>query len=72
MLEANTHWINSFLSSACQLITGPPSGGKPSGGLSALRAGGGRGLILMHMFMDEVTFNSAGNEVVLVKRKAGK
>lgn len=28
----------------------------------------GRGLILMHALMDEVTFNDAGNEVTLVKR----
>ena len=29
----------------------------------------GRGLLLMRMFMDEVTFNSIGNEVTLVKRR---
>jgi CheY-like chemotaxis protein len=33
-----------------------------------LTAGGGRGLVLVHMFMDEVAFNAAGNEVTLVKR----
>jgi len=31
---------------------------------------GGRGLVLTHMFMDEVSFNPAGNEVTLVKRAA--
>ena len=30
----------------------------------------GRGLLLMKSFMDSVTFNPAGNEVTLVKRKA--
>ena len=29
----------------------------------------GRGMVLMRMFMDEVTFNDSGNEVVLVKRR---
>jgi anti-sigma regulatory factor (Ser/Thr protein kinase) len=29
----------------------------------------GRGLLLIHTFMDEVRFNSAGNEVTLVKHK---
>ena len=32
---------------------------------------GGRGLVLMKSFMDEVTFNEAGNEVTLLKRRAG-
>ena len=32
-----------------------------------LTGGGGRGLVLVHMFMDEVTFNAAGNEITLVK-----
>jgi CheY-like chemotaxis protein/anti-sigma regulatory factor (Ser/Thr protein kinase) len=31
----------------------------------------GRGLLLMHTFMDALSFNTAGNEVTLVKRKAG-
>jgi CheY-like chemotaxis protein/anti-sigma regulatory factor (Ser/Thr protein kinase) len=31
----------------------------------------GRGLVLMRNFMDEVTFNDAGNEVTLVKRCPG-
>ena len=35
---------------------------------SHLSGGGGRGLVLTHMFMDEVGFNPAGNEVTLVKR----
>ena len=30
----------------------------------------GRGLELMHAFMDEVRFNRLGNEVTLVKRRA--
>ena len=28
----------------------------------------GRGLVLMHQFMDEVRYNEKGNEVTLVKR----
>jgi CheY-like chemotaxis protein/anti-sigma regulatory factor (Ser/Thr protein kinase) len=32
-----------------------------------LQRGGGRGLVLMRNFMDEVTFNDAGNEVTMVK-----
>jgi len=35
---------------------------------SFLSGKGGRGLVLTHMFMDEVNFNPAGNEVTLVKR----
>ncbi|MBX3443621.1 MAG: ATP-binding protein [Planctomyces sp.] len=31
----------------------------------------GRGVLLMRSFMDEVTYNARGNEVVLVKRNAG-
>lgn len=31
--------------------------------------GNGRGMILMHAFMDEVSFSGAGNEVTLVKRR---
>lgn len=31
---------------------------------------GGRGLVLMRMFMDEVTRNDVGNEVCLIKRRA--
>ena len=34
-----------------------------------LTADSGRGLALMRLFMDEVTFNDRGNEVTLVKRK---
>ena len=30
----------------------------------------GRGVLLMRTFMDDVTFNDRGNEVVLVKRRA--
>jgi CheY-like chemotaxis protein len=36
----------------------------------ALVQDGGRGLILMGTFMDEVTYNDAGNEVTMVKRAA--
>jgi CheY-like chemotaxis protein/anti-sigma regulatory factor (Ser/Thr protein kinase) len=32
-----------------------------------LERGGGRGLVLMHNFMDEVRFNQSGNEVTMVK-----
>jgi CheY-like chemotaxis protein len=32
----------------------------------------GRGLVLMRTFMDEVTFNPAGNEVTMVKRRAAE
>jgi CheY-like chemotaxis protein/anti-sigma regulatory factor (Ser/Thr protein kinase) len=35
---------------------------------SHLSSGGGRGLVLAHMFMDEVSFNPAGNEITLVRR----
>ncbi len=37
----------------------------------ALVQDGGRGLILMGTFMDEVAYNDAGNEVTMVKRAAG-
>ena len=30
----------------------------------------GRGLVMMRMFMDEVSFNDAGNEVTMVKRRS--
>jgi anti-sigma regulatory factor (Ser/Thr protein kinase) len=29
---------------------------------------GGRGLLLIRTFMDEVTFNEVGNQITLVKR----
>jgi CheY-like chemotaxis protein/anti-sigma regulatory factor (Ser/Thr protein kinase) len=35
---------------------------------SHLTSGEGRGLVLVMMFMDEVTFNPAGNEITMVKR----
>jgi anti-sigma regulatory factor (Ser/Thr protein kinase) len=38
---------------------------------ASLERGDGRGLVLMHNFMDTVTFNEAGNEVTLVKRRTG-
>ncbi len=44
---------------------GLPERGDPR----TLEQGGGRGLVLMRNFMDEVTFNEAGNEVTLVKRR---
>lgn len=31
---------------------------------------GGRGILLIRMFMDEVTFNEVGNEITMVKRRA--
>ncbi|MGA2257496.1 MAG: response regulator [Thermoguttaceae bacterium] len=34
-----------------------------------LEKGGGRGLVLMRAFMDEVTYNDAGNEVTMIKRR---
>jgi len=34
-----------------------------------LIADSGRGMSLMRLFMDEVTFNATGNEITLVKRK---
>jgi CheY-like chemotaxis protein len=36
-----------------------------------LSEGGGRGLVLIRMFMDEVAFNDAGNEITMIKRRAG-
>lgn len=39
-----------------------------SGDSSALDRDGGRGLVLMNTFMDEVVFNQAGNQVTMVKR----
>ena len=36
---------------------------------SAFEGGGGRGLVLMRTFMDQVTYNEAGNEVTMVKRR---
>lgn len=41
-----------------------------AGDAKALERAGGRGLILMRTFFDEVTFNDRGNEVTLVKRRA--
>jgi hypothetical protein len=41
-----------------------PAAGDPK----SLEREGGRGLILMRTFLDEVTFNDRGNEVTLVKR----
>jgi CheY-like chemotaxis protein/anti-sigma regulatory factor (Ser/Thr protein kinase) len=37
----------------------------------SLERGGGRGLVLMHNFMDEVRFNQRGNEVTMIKHKSG-
>jgi CheY-like chemotaxis protein/anti-sigma regulatory factor (Ser/Thr protein kinase) len=49
---------------ACAAV---PQRGDPT----CLERGGGRGLVLMRNFMDEVVFNDAGNEVTLVKRQTG-
>lgn len=38
---------------------------------SHLTSGEGRGLVLVKMFMDEVSFNPAGNEITMVKRPQG-
>ena len=38
---------------------------------SYLASEGGRGLVLIDMFMDEVRFNAAGNEIALVKHAMG-
>ena len=35
----------------------------------ALESKGGRGLVLMRAFMDQVTFNEQGNEVTLFMRR---
>jgi len=35
---------------------------------SHLSTSSNRGLVLIQMFMDEVTFNPAGNEITMVKR----
>ena len=37
----------------------------------SLERGEGRGLVLMHNFMDEVVYNETGNEVTLVKHRLG-
>ncbi|HZN34133.1 MAG TPA: response regulator [Pirellulaceae bacterium] len=42
-----------------------PAAGRPG----SLDPQSGRGLVLMRAFMDEVTFNAAGNEVTLLKRR---
>lgn len=42
-----------------------PAAGQPG----SLDPQTGRGLVLMRAFLDEVTFNAAGNEVTLVKRR---
>jgi len=39
------------------------------GDLGALDGDSGRGIVLMHAFMDEVKYNAAGNEVTLIKRR---
>jgi len=35
----------------------------------SLESVSGRGVMLMRLFMDEVTYNESGNSVTLVKRK---
>jgi CheY-like chemotaxis protein len=42
----------------------------PDANLAEAERGAGRGVILMRTIMDEVTYNDAGNEVTLVKRRA--
>ena len=37
----------------------------------SMHGDGGRGLMLMHTFMDEVVFNEAGNQVTMIKRASG-
>ena len=37
---------------------------------SNLERTAGRGLLLIRTFMDEVTFNKAGNQITMVKRAA--
>jgi CheY-like chemotaxis protein/anti-sigma regulatory factor (Ser/Thr protein kinase) len=39
-----------------------------SGDPDAIEAEAGRGLVLIKNFMDEVTFNAAGNEITMIKR----
>jgi CheY-like chemotaxis protein len=46
-------------------VASVPAPGDPG----ALEKEGGRGLVLMRTFMDEVTFNERGNEVTMVKRR---
>jgi len=48
-------------------ITQVPKPGDPD----VLEREGGKGLLLMQSFMDEVTFNETGNEVTMVKRREG-
>lgn len=40
-----------------------------TGDLGPLMGSGGRGLVLMRTFMDDVRFNEAGNEVTMLKRR---
>ena len=43
----------------------------PAGdGLAEAERGAGRGVILMRSIMDEVSYNAAGNEVTLIKRRS--
>jgi len=44
-----------------------PAAGRPG----SLDPESGRGMVLMRAFMDEVTFNGAGNEATMVKRREG-
>ncbi|MBJ44720.1 MAG: hypothetical protein CMJ80_15840 [Planctomycetaceae bacterium] len=39
-----------------------------SGDAEAIESEGGRGLVLIQNFMDEVRFNDRGNEITLIKR----
>ena len=47
----------------------PPRGPRPHRPI-CLEEGTGRGIVLISYFMDEVSYNDAGNEVTMVKRKA--
>jgi CheY-like chemotaxis protein len=43
--------------------------GRPTDAEGALDSTKGRGVVLMHSFMDEVEFNDVGNQITLVKRR---
>jgi hypothetical protein len=46
-------------------VTKLPGRGDPD----MLESEGGRGLLLIQTFMDEVTFNAVGNEITMLKRR---
>ena len=49
----------------------PPTGIPRPHDPKTLAEGGGRGIVLISNFMDEVSYNDAGNEVTMTKRKTG-